>query len=97
MSTSKEPSKSPRVIVSVAFRREDFEAVARQAESLGKKVSEFIREAAMEQATGQTATSSVRGFGNSGTLWSGDALPSATRALAQEIADEGPEPVATSA
>lgn len=41
--------KSPRAVVSVAFSREDFEAVAAYAERHGMKLSEFIRRAALER------------------------------------------------
>ena len=39
----------PRAVVSVAFAREDFNKVAECAESHAKRVSEFIREAALEK------------------------------------------------
>ena len=44
--------KKPRAVVSVAFSREDFERVAEHAEHLGMKISEFIRNAALEQVEG---------------------------------------------
>ena len=40
--------KSARAIVSVAFSREDYELVSLCAESSGQRISEFIREAALE-------------------------------------------------
>ena len=39
-----------RAIVSVAFRRDEFEQVGLEAERLGVKVSEFIRRAALDRA-----------------------------------------------
>lgn len=42
--------KSGRTIVSVAFSRDDFARIARCAEQLGQKTSEFIRRAALEKA-----------------------------------------------
>jgi hypothetical protein len=44
--------KSSRAIVSVAFKREDFDRVAEQAEQLGIRTSEFIREAALDRLRG---------------------------------------------
>jgi hypothetical protein len=41
--------KSPRAVVSVAFSREDFEAIAQYAKRHGMKTSEFIRRAALAQ------------------------------------------------
>ena len=43
------PVKSPRVVLSVAFPSQHFEIVARCAEQMGKKLSEFVREAALER------------------------------------------------
>ena len=51
--------KKSRVIVSVAFPRADFERVAEYAERMAKRTSEFIREAALERATLESA---VTGF-----------------------------------
>lgn len=42
----------PRAVVSVAFRREDFELVAAAAERANMKLSEFIRAAALAAARG---------------------------------------------
>lgn len=41
--------RSPRAIVSVAFSRDDFIAVAEYAERHGMKTSEFIRRATLER------------------------------------------------
>ncbi len=45
--------KKPRAVVSVAFKREDFETVATFAERVGMKLSEFIRSAAIGCAEGK--------------------------------------------
>lgn len=45
--------KSLRAIVSVAFSREDFENVADYAKRHGMKISEFIRQAALDRMTPQ--------------------------------------------
>ena len=44
------PIKNRRSVVSVAFPSADFQTVAREARRLGKKVSAFIREAALGAA-----------------------------------------------
>jgi len=51
--------KGARAVVSVAFSRDDFERVSAWAEQVGKRTSEFIREAALERVGRQ---------GNSATL-----------------------------
>ena len=50
------PSKQPRAVVSVAFRRDDFKVVADAAEQEGERVSEFIRTAAIHRAKGAKLT-----------------------------------------
>ncbi len=68
------PSRRARAIVSVAFPREDFEAVEIAAERLGKKLSEFIREAAVARALPQETPRAVISFAgmSSGTFFSSD-------------------------
>ena len=44
------PVVNPRAVVSVAFPARDFAAVAGMARLTGKKLSEFIREAALARA-----------------------------------------------
>jgi hypothetical protein len=72
---TKEPVKSPRVVISVAFRRHDFETVSDYAEHLGKKTSEFIREAALDKATHRTSESLIHSLSSSGLLSSTPNLP----------------------
>ncbi len=55
------PVKSPRVIVSVGFSRDDFQRVAEYAHRAGMKTSEFIRTAAIERANGRARVISVSG------------------------------------
>ncbi|MBM3942113.1 MAG: hypothetical protein FJ316_04155 [SAR202 cluster bacterium] len=81
----REPAKASRVVVSVAFRREDFMLVSASAEQSGKKVSEFIRKAALEKASGQGAVTFLRGSGSVGTVWWADRTP-VTRVNAYELA-----------
>lgn len=45
------PERRARAVVSVAFPGETFELVSRAARSAGMKISQFIREAAVEKAT----------------------------------------------
>ena len=88
------PVRTPRVVVSVAFRCEDFESVSKYAERSGKKVSEFIREAALEKATGRVSGTILHAFGSKGSIWLGNNLPNITQVYSttkQEIA----EPVIT--
>lgn len=73
------PVKSTRVVVSVAFPRESFITVSQYAERLGKKTSEFIREAALEKAENRGLEISVCDFGSTGPLWFERDLPSSTR------------------
>ena len=46
------PTGSGRAVVSVAFLSEDFAAVAEAARQHGLRMSQFIREAAIEKAAG---------------------------------------------
>lgn len=56
-SESRPPVKNQRSVVSVAFAREDFEHVARAARQRGMRTSEFIRNAALRQASGSVSVS----------------------------------------
>ena len=59
--TSMKPGRKAgkRTVVSVAFNHSDFELVSIFAEQAGKKLSEFIREAAVEKATGEGSSLSA--------------------------------------
>ncbi len=92
----KKPVKAPRVVVSVAFSREDFESVAGYAGRMGKKISEFIREAALEKATKRESVTSLYGFGSAGSLWAEKDLPSATQLQTPAVVKEEREPYSTS-
>jgi hypothetical protein len=74
----RDPVKSPRVVVSVAFPRESFNTISQYAELLGKKTSEFIREAALEKTKTRGLEMKVYDYGSTGSLWF-DILPSNTR------------------
>ena len=92
----KEPVKSPRVVVSVAFPHEGFITVSQCAERLGKKTSEFIREAALEKAKNRGLEIMVYDFGSTGSLWFESNLPSSTRVYTLIKEQEMHEPVVTS-
>ncbi len=90
-----EPPKSPRTIVSVAFKNDDFKIVSKSANGLGKKISEFIREAALDKATGRSSSITFHTFASSGTLWCADNLPSSTLVRTPEIVPPAFEPITT--
>ena len=50
----KSPVKPSRLVVSVAFQRDDFERVSKHAAFLGKKTSQFIRDAVIEKTLKQS-------------------------------------------
>jgi len=50
----KQPVKPSRVVFSVAFKRDDFEHISKHASLLGKKTSQFIRDAAIQKALQQS-------------------------------------------
>jgi hypothetical protein len=90
------PAKSPRVVVSVAFQKQDFATVSERAGRVGKKTSEFIRDAALEKATGRGLPSEYYPTGNSGSIWIKSDLPPVTRAFTSVIHQKSDEPVLTS-
>lgn len=49
-----QPVKDPRAVVSVGFAPDDFRLVSKYAKAHGKKVSVFIREAALDQIKGES-------------------------------------------
>lgn len=80
------PVKPSRVVVSVAFQRDDFTMVSEYAERVGKKTSEFIREAAIEKASGKITVKAVFVGGvGPGQLFSRGYLPTFTIASAQQV------------
>lgn len=76
---TRKPVRSPRVVVSVAFRHADFVTVLKYAERLGKKTSEFIREAALEKAANRPPENVSYSVSNTGALWAILSLPTTTR------------------
>jgi hypothetical protein len=81
----REPVKYSRAVVSVAFRRDDFTQVSEFAGRIGKRTSEFIREAAIEKATGQGAWTVVYGSGSAGSLWWAGQIPTNTLASGSQV------------
>ena len=51
------PVRNPRAVVSVSFPRGDFELVSECAEKHGMKTSEFIRKAAIKEASERSTAS----------------------------------------
>ena len=90
------PVKSPRVVVSVSFPSEGFSAVSQYAERLGKKTSEFIREAALQKVKTPDLKIMIHDFGSTSPLWFDENLPSSTRLYTLVKAGEITEPVFTS-
>jgi hypothetical protein len=91
----REPVKAPRVVVSVAFPRDHFEQVSVYAERIGKRTSEFIREAAIEKATGRTTGTLLFSSGSTGALWVAGQMPAITSAFALLVEDAGKTLVTT--
>ncbi len=91
----KEPVRPSRVVVSVAFRREDFSQVSVYAERLGKRTSEFIREAAIEKATGGGAWTLEYGGGSSRAQWWPVHMPSFTVAIGSRVDSPEKTPATT--
>jgi len=50
----KQPVKPSRMVFSVAFKRDDFERISKRASLLGKKTSQFIRDAAIQKTLQQS-------------------------------------------
>jgi hypothetical protein len=60
--------KGTRTVVSVAFSRDDFERVSAWAEHVGKRTSEFIREAALERVGRQGSSATLSSSSGPGWL-----------------------------
>jgi hypothetical protein len=88
----REPVKASRVVVSVAFKRDDFTRVSEYAKHTGRRTSEFIREAAIDKAAGSGTILSVD-IGGSISQWWTEQMPSYTQNPGSFRVD--PEPVTT--
>ena len=86
---TKPATRSNRVVVSVAFTRQDFEKVADHAGSVNMKTSEFIRTAALDKV-GKPAEAS--GFAcsvsNAGFIISGSQIGTSTQVRSSATRDE---------
>lgn len=79
----REPVRTSRAIVSVAFPRPDFEAVSEAAQREGMRTSEFIRFAAMARAEEQSKRAVV--VSASATLQVRTPYPGTTLRVAQGL------------
>ena len=80
------PVKSSRAVVSVSFSREDFNHVSKYAESIGKRTSQFIRDAAIEATLKQRDCVFISTLsGGLGTFWSIDDMPTVTVVSGSQI------------
>jgi hypothetical protein len=97
-SEARAPVKARRTVVSVSFPIEDFQVVARHAEAFGFKVSEFIRQAALEKTRGSREEPTVHlGGGGTAVVLLVDAIDNAsTKAESAEELVEQPELAFTS-
>lgn len=59
----RDPEPNRRVIVSVGFQRSDYELVTSAAERCGQRISQFIREAAVDRATEGAQLVGIRAYG----------------------------------
>ena len=59
------PGKKVRTVVSVAFSREEIEVVAKAAQQVREKTSEFIRGAALDKASAMSQVTEFRWEGTS--------------------------------
>ena len=65
----RQPVKTSRTVVSVAFQSDEFVRVSEYAERVGKRISVFIREAALEKAMGSETSSLAYITGGTGIFW----------------------------
>ena len=79
-----------RTVVSVAFSREDFERVAARAEQLGMKISEYIRNAAIQAAENRPHVVTFISGSLGGVLQARDFAPS-TNSQAPRVVIESEE------
>ncbi len=86
---TKPASRSNRVVVSVAFARQDFEKVAEHAESVNMKTSEFIRTAALDKVGKPAEASGIAcSVSNAGFIISGSQIGTSTQVRSSARRDE---------
>ncbi len=82
-------SKSNRVVVSVAFARQDFQRVGEYAESVNMKTSEFIRTAALEKISKPAEASGFScSASNAGIILSASHIGTSTQVRSSAFRDE---------
>ena len=80
------PVKSSRTVVSVSFGREDFDRVSKYAESIGKRTSQFIRDAAIENTLKTQDFVFISSFsGGLGTFLSTAQIPTVSKVSGLQI------------
>lgn len=90
------PTKEQRVVVSVAFNRDEFRTVAQTAERLGVPVSAFIRAAALDRVAQRSALIPVDwSSGNRGSAHVPNAPPLRTGTATTQKQSTIPELAAT--
>lgn len=73
------PVKPSRLVVSVSFPRKEFEQISKHAELVDKKISQFIRDAAIEKTLPQRDFLLLSSFsGSLGASWLTEQLPTFT-------------------
>ena len=79
------PIKPSRLVVSVSFQRNEFDQISKHAELIGKKTSQFIRDAAIAQTLPQVDFLFSYSFsGSLGTSWLTEQLPTYTAVSGNE-------------
>ena len=83
-----------RVVVSVAFSRDDFNLVTEHAAGAGKPVSTFIRDTVLDHSEGRVVVpaeiSGGTGYGFGTVIFSGE-IGTATLAPSQDLGDRAPD------
>ena len=90
----KQPVRNPRAVVSVPFSRDDFARVSAHAQRVGKRTSQFIREAALEKVAGTKAHAVAYVVDISGILWVPGQLPTTSEVSGWQV-EQPDEAVAT--
>jgi hypothetical protein len=80
-------SKPTRIVVSVAFRLDDFQQVSKCAHLVGEKTSQFIRDAAIEKSKAKNSVIFVYGSGSLGTQWSDEQISAITRVSGRQVSN----------
>ena len=82
-------SQSNRVVVSVAFARQDFQRVVEYAESVNMRTSEFIRTAALDNISKPTEASGFScSASNAGIIISASHIGTSTQVRSSASRDE---------